>query len=301
MEQDRLTIIRRISILTVFMNIGLSIIKLGAGLLAHSSALVSDGINSVTDVITTLGVIIGASLGERKHDKDHNYGHEKFESIAAVLLGGMLAAVALGIGYNGVSNISLALRGELPIPGWSAAIAAVISLVAKEWMYRYTIKAAKRTESTALKADAWNHRGDALSSIGSLVGVIGARFGLPILDPIAAILIALLIFKVAWDVLREAAGQLTDKAAPPETCSKILAIIQTTPGVRKSDDLKTRLHANRLYIDAEIAVDPSLSVRAAHHIAQQVHNRVEAALPSVKHITVHVNPDGEDEGDEGNA
>lgn len=290
MASDRESAIRRVSLLTIFLNIALSIIKLSAGFFARSSAIISDGVNSLTDVFSTLGVMVGVHLGGRKDDQDHNYGHEKFESIAAVLLGSFLAVVAIGIGISGVNNISLALRGELPVPGWWAAVAAVISIVTKEWMYRYSIKAALTTQSTALKADAWNHRGDALSSIGSLVGVVGARLGLPLLDPVAAMLIALLILKVAFDVLREAASQLTDKAADDQTCCRIEEIIAHTPGVKNVDELKTRLHANRLYIDAEIAVDGDLSLRQAHDIAQTVHNRVEEAFSQVKHIMVHVNP-----------
>jgi cation diffusion facilitator family transporter len=196
--------------------------------------------------------------------------------------------VGAAIGYAGVMKI---VRGEtLAAPGVLALIAAVVSIGVKEGLYWYTIAAAKRIRSVSLKAEAWHHRSDALSSIGSFAGVLGARLGVPILDPIASIVICLFIFKVAYGIFHESIDRLVDRACDPDTVAAMRETMQRTPGVVRVDDIKTRLFGSRTYVDAEIAVDGALPLRDAHVIAEAVHHELERDYPDVKHCTVHVNP-----------
>ncbi len=279
-----------VSIVSMIVNVILSLLKFIAGIVAHSSAMISDAIHSASDVFSTLIVMIGIYLSGRKADREHPYGHEKMECIASLLLSAILFIVAIQIAWSGIVKIQNGLNGDFSVPGRLALFAALLSIVVKEWMFWYTRSAAKKTQSTALMADAWHHRSDALSSVGSFIGIGGALLGYPVMDPIASILIALMIVKVSFDITKVAVAQLIDEAADPEITDKIRQIAQTVPNVVQIDDLKTRMHASRLFVDIEIAVDGSLSLFEAHQIAESVHDAVEAGFPSVKHCMVHVNP-----------
>ena len=243
----------------------------------------ADAVHSASDILGSLIVMIGAIFSNKAADASHPYGHEKLECIASILLGNILVLVGAAIGYTGITKI---IHGEtLAAPGMLALIAAVVSIVVKEALYWYTIAAAKRIRSVSLKAEAWHHRSDALSSIGSFAGV-----GLPILDPIASIVICLFIFKVAFGIFRESIDRLVDRAADTDTVAAMRRTMLRTPGVVRVDDLKTRLFGSRTYVDAEIAVDGALPLRDAHAIAERVHHELEHDFPDVKHCTVHVNP-----------
>ena len=265
---DAKRVTMQVSTVGIVCNAALTVFKLVAGIVAHSSAIVADAVHSASDILGSLIVMIGAVFSHKAADASHPYGHEKLECIASILLGNILVLVGAAIGYAGVMKI---VRGEtLAAPGVLALIAAVVSIGVKEGLYWYTIAAAKRIRSVSLKAEAWHHRSDALSSIGSFAGVLGARLGVPILDPIASIVICLFIFKVAYGIFHET--------------------MQRTPGVVRVDDIKTRLFGSRTYVDAEIAVDGALPLRDAHVIAEAVHHELERDYPDVKHCTVHVNP-----------
>lgn len=287
-EIERLAM--RVSLITLVINAVLSVLKLAAGIIASSGAMVSDAVHSASDVFSTLLVMFGVHMAVRAEDRDHPYGHERLECVTALLLAIMLLATGLGIGINGAKNISLALAGELAAPGALALWAAVVSIVVKEWMFHYTKRAATRTNSGALLADAWHHRSDALSSIGSFVGVLGARLGWPVLDPIAALVIALFIVKVAYDIAMDAFDKMVDHACDDETVAKIRRLALTTDGVLTLDELKTRRFGSKSYVDIEIGVDAQLSLIEAHNIAEALHDRIESELPEVKHCMVHVNP-----------
>lgn len=287
-EIERLAM--RVSLITLVINAVLSVLKLAAGIIASSGAMVSDAVHSASDVFSTLLVMFGVHMAARAEDRDHPYGHERLECVTALLLAIMLLATGLGIGINGAKNISLALAGELAAPGALALWAAVVSIVVKEWMFHYTKRAATRTNSGALLADAWHHRSDALSSIGSFVGVLGARLGWPVLDPIAALVIALFIVKVAYDIAMDAFDKMVDHACDDETVAKIRRLALTTDGVLTLDELKTRRFGSKSYVDIEIGVDAQLSLIEAHNIAEALHDRIETELPEVKHCMVHVNP-----------
>ncbi|MCD7757717.1 MAG: cation diffusion facilitator family transporter [Clostridiales bacterium] len=280
----------RVSWTSVWGNILLAAFKLAAGLLAHSSAMVSDAVHSASDVFSTFTVMIGVKLSSRQADADHEYGHERLECIASLLLAALLAVTGLGIGYSGIQKIAQASYGQLEAPGRLALVAAVVSIVCKEAMYWYTRRAAKQTGSSALMADAWHHRSDALSSIGSLIGIWGARMGWPVLDPAVSLVICLFILKVSYDVFRQAVNELTDRSCPAYIEEEMRLSVLRQTGVERLDLLRTRQFGTRVYVDVEIAADGDLSLTQAHGIAQQVHDAIEREFPSVKHCMVHVNP-----------
>ena len=280
----------RISTVSVVVNLLLSAGKLAAGMIAHSSAMVSDAIHSASDVFSTFIVMIGVGISGKAPDEDHPYGHERMECVAAIVLAGVLLATGLGIGYAGVKKIIVAQSEPLAVPGALALVAAVVSIVVKEAMFWYTRTNAKRLGSTALMADAWHHRSDALSSVGALVGIAGARLGIPLLDPLASVMICSFILKAAVDIFRDAVDRMVDHSCDAATEAQIRGCVGEHPGVRRVDLLRTREFGNRIYVELEIAVDGALPLKEAHAIAEEVHNRVEGAFPQVKHIMIHVNP-----------
>jgi len=279
----------RVSSVSIVGNILLSGFKLFAGFAARSSALISDAVHSASDVFSTVVVMIGIKVAHRAADKSHPYGHERMECVAAMLLAVLLAATGFGIGATGISQI-FSGRYLPPAPGLLALAAAGISILTKEAMFWYTYFAAKRIHSSALMADAWHHRSDALSSIGSFAGILGARLGLPILDPLASVGICLFILKAAWDIFRDAIGKMTDHSCDDVTVAKLQELILKQEGVLGIDDLKTRLFGDRIYVDIEIRADGNKTLTEAHAIAQRTHDAVEAYFPTVKHCMIHVNP-----------
>ncbi len=279
----------RVSFHTIIWNIILTVFKLFAGIFAHSAAMISDAIHSFSDVLSTVVVIIGIRLANKSSDEAHQYGHERFECIAAIILALMLAITGLGIGLSGVKSI-LGASNNLKTPGTLALIAAVVSIIVKEIMFYYTRWAAKKINSGALLADAWHHRSDSLSSIGSFVGILGARMGFPILDPLASIIICVFVVKVSIDIFRDSAQKLTDKACDKDTIDKIKEITLSKEGVMGIDDLKTRRFGDKIYIDLEISADGNISLTDAHDIAEDVHDSIEQEIENVKHCMVHINP-----------
>ncbi|MDE5766833.1 MAG: cation diffusion facilitator family transporter [Clostridia bacterium] len=280
------------------MNTLLTAFKFLAGFLGHYLAMVSDAIHSASDVLSTVIVIIGIKISAKAADKDHEFGHERYECVAAILLAVLLFATGAGIGYSGITNIIDGSYKTAELPDYLAMSAAIASIVIKEAMFWYTWAAAKKTNSGALKADAWHHRSDALSSIGSLIGIVGAMCGVPILDSIAAIVICLLILKAAISIFIDAINKMTDKACDAKTETAIRDFVASCEGVKNVDSLMTRLFGNRIYVVTEIACDEHLLLRAAHDIAERVHDGVEENFPLVKHVTVHVNPYVEEDENE---
>lgn len=286
MNEDRLNIGLKVSKNTIIGNAVLSAIKIVIGIVATSAAMIADGMHSFSDVISTIGVIVGLKLSSKEADKEHPYGHDRIESLTSLFLSIMLFLVAVGIGYSGIKNI---ITHNYNIPGALSIVAAVISILTKEAMYFYTMKYAKLINSASLKADAWHHRSDSLSSVGALIGIIGARMGYPVLDPLVAIIICIMIIKVAYDICKESIAQLIDQSASDEQVENIANRILHISGVVRIDSLRTRQYASKLYVDVEIAVDSTLSVEEGHVIAAQVHDYIEEN-PLIKHCMVHVNP-----------
>ena len=279
-----------VSIVTIIGNVILSAFKLFAGIVANSGAMISDAVESTADVVSTMIVMAGMKLSGKESDKKHPYGHERIECVAAILLSIMLAAVGIGIGYSGVMKIIEGINGDLQMPGALALIAAIVTIVTKEAMYWYTRAAAKKINSGALMANAWHHRSDALSSVGSFAGILGARLGLPILDPIASVVICLFIIRTAFVIFKDAVRKMTDEACDDDVVNEIRRVSLSQNGVLGIDQLQTRLFGNRIYVDIEISADGTVSLKQSHKIAQSVHDAIETAFPEVKHCMVHVNP-----------
>lgn len=289
MEQEKKTAMR-VSAVTIAWNVILSIFKLIAGVVGHSGAMISDAVHSASDVFSTIIVILGINIASRQSDDDHQYGHDRLECVAAILLAVVLFATGIGIGIGGINKIIEGTAGKDEIPGMIALIAAVASIVVKEGMFWYTRSAAKKINSGALMADAWHHRSDALSSIGALIGIGGARLGFPVLDPIASVIICVFIVKAAYDIFKDAVDKMVDKSCDEETEEKMRQLIKEQTGVLKVDVLRTRLFGAKMYVDIEIAADGDITLREGHEIAQVVHDKVEEEFPLVKHCMVHVNP-----------
>ena len=289
-KTNAVKIINKVAIVTIVVNLILSIGKLIAGIVGNSTAMISDAVHSGSDVLSTFIVLIGARIAVKSEDRDHNYGHDKFENIASIILDMMLFATALALGYAGIQSIISTTKGEFVKPSYIALVAAIVSIVVKEGMYGYTIYYAKKLDSQALKADAWHHRSDAFSSIASFAGILGAILGVFVLEGIATLLIAVLIIKVSYDIVKVVIKQLTDHAAPEELVSRIYKTIDEDQYVKNIDVLKTRISGSIIYVDAEIAVDSSLNIVDAHEIAERVHDKIESEFKEVKHIAIHVNP-----------
>ena len=280
----------KVSMVSIVGNFILTALKLLAGIVAHSGAMISDAIHSASDVFSTFVVIVGIRISGKESDKDHPYGHERLECVAAIVLATILAATGLGIGYSAAVKIAGGNYANLEIPGILALLAAVLSIAVKEAMYQYTRVYAKKYDSSALMADAWHHRSDALSSVGALIGIAGARMGFPVLDPIASFVICIFIEKAAYDIFMDAVNKMVDKACDEETEDKLRKCAMGQSGVLDIDLLHTRVFGNKIYVDIEISADAEQSLREAHGIAERVHDSIEKEFPKVKHIMVHVNP-----------
>ncbi len=288
-QEKSVRIAMRISNTSIGVNVFLSVLKLFAGLFAHSGAMISDAVHSLSDVLSTVIVIIGIRISGKDSDEDHPYGHDRFECVASIILAVMLAVTGAGIGLTGIEKIQEGTE-SLQTPGMMALIAAMVSVVVKEGMFWYTKKGADRIHSGALMADAWHHRSDALSSVGSMLGIGAAMLGYPIFDPIASIAICLFIFKAAYEIFKDAVDKMVDKAVPEEVMEALKNDVEQVQGVIAVDHMTTRQFGSRYYVDIEIAVDGNLTVTQGHDIAEYVHNEIEDKYPEAKHVMVHVNP-----------
>ena len=280
----------KVSLVSIIGNTLLSLFKMLAGIIAHSGAMVSDAVHSASDVFSSLIVIIGVKISSKESDREHPYGHERFECVAAIVLAAILLVSALFIGHYAIEKLSGGEAKQLPVPGVLAAVAAVISIACKEAMYWYTRHYAKRLDSGALMADAWHHRSDALSSVGAFIGILGARMGFPVLDTVASLAICVCIVKAAYDIFKDAVDKMVDRSCNEETERRIADCAAGQEGVLGVDLIQTRIFGNKIYVDIEIRADGSLSLEKSHEIADRVHNAIEAGFPKVKHIMVHVNP-----------
>lgn len=278
----------RVSAVSVAVNLLLSGLKFLAGVAAHSGAMISDGVHSASDVLSTIVVMVGVNIANKEEDAEHPYGHDRMESVAALALSAVLMVTGALIGWRGVQKMLDV--GTVATPGRLAMAAAIVSIGVKEGLYWVTIRAAKRIGSGALKADAWHHRSDALSSIGALIGIAGARMGVPMLEPMAQVVIALMVLKVAFDIARDSVGRMIDRSVDQKTLDSIYRVVAHHPGVIRVDDLRSRTFGAGFYIDLEIAVDARLNLQDAHAIAESLHDRLEDQYPMLKHCMVHVNP-----------
>jgi cation diffusion facilitator family transporter len=277
---------------TMAVNGFLAVMKIIIGWLGNSTALLSDAVNSLSDVATGLAVMIFGKMSRKERDTDHQYGHEKYESMVSVFLGVALLVTALEIARSAIGSVTGFLFEGVPIvpPTWLALAGAGLTIVIKETLFHLTRRAAKKANSSALAAMALDHRSDVFAASGVLLGIGGALLGWTILEPIASLFIAALIVKLGIGIIRTGFNQVVDKAADSAVVEEIKAICANHPGVLQVDDLKTRVFGTRLFVDLEIAVDPKLTVGEAHHVAHLLHDDIEARIPNVKHCMIHVNP-----------
>lgn len=278
----------KVSVVSIIVNIFLSLLKLIAGIAGRSMAMLSDAVHSLSDVFGSIIVIIGVKVSKKQEDSDHQYGHDRMECLASLALGVILFFTGALLIYEGIKKI--VLGDAIDTPGVIALVAAIVSIVTKEAMYWYTKISANKINSDALKAEAWHHRSDALSSIGSLIGVAGAMVGFEVLDPIMACVIGVIIIKVSYDIAKEAVNKMIDKACDDETVNKMRETINQVDGVLGLDLIKTRMFGTKIYVDIEISADANLLLKESHQIAEEVHHRIENSFTDVKHCTVHVNP-----------
>lgn len=284
----------KVSVVSIVGNIILSILKMLAGILAHSGAMISDAIHSASDVFSSIIVIIGVKLSAKASDKEHPYGHERMECVAAIVLAVILLVTGLFIGADALKIITGGNFKEIRTPELFALVMAVVSILTKELMFWYTRYYAKKLDSGAVMADAWHHRSDALSSVGALIGIAGARMGFPVLEPVASLVICIFIAKASVDIFRDAVDKMVDRSCDEETEKMIRECVLAQEGVNGIDLLRTRIFGNKIYADIEINADGNKTLSEGHEIAENVHSVIEREFPKVKHIMVHVNPDKTD-------
>ena len=275
-------------------NLVLLAFKLVAGIVAGSSAMVADAVHSLSDFLTDLVVLVFVRIGARPQDASHDYGHGKFETLATLFIALALVGAAIGIVVSGSVKIARWLQGEtLEAPGWLALWAALLSIVVKEILFRYTIARGKALESPAVVANAWHHRSDALSSIGAAIGIggailLGQRWA--VLDPLASIVVGAMLVKVAWDLLKVSTGELTDRSLPEKTEQEIEEIICSFPQVSQPHNLRTRRIGNRIAIEAHVRLDGGMSLEEAHEIVSAIERSIKDRFGRETIVTIHMEP-----------
>lgn len=277
----------RVVIITILMNIILVFIKIIGGHISNSRALLADGLHSASDIATSVGVIIGITLAKKPRDDQHQYGHEKVETMITFFLA--MALLYTG-GKIGIDTIFTILRGEKSIPGKIAPYIALVSVFIKEWQYQMAYRVGKKVNSNALIADAWHHRSDALSSIAAFIGIVGARLGFYILDPLAGLIVAILVIKVGFDIFKECFHQLIDVSIQLEELDELKDAILKQGNVQHIGDIRTRKHGSKIFVDIRICVDASMDIQEGHIVAEDVESIIRNQLKNVKDVIVHLDP-----------
>ena len=278
----------KVTLISIMWNIILTLIKVLGGIIGKSNAMIADGLHSASDIISSLGVLIGNKIAKTPHDKEHNYGHEKAETLVSFLLSMLLIYVSLKISFNGVN--SLFNLKNIQVPTFLPLVISIISIGIKEYQYRITIKVAKKINSPSLKADAWHHRSDALSSVAAFIGIGGSLLGFKALDPIATVIVGLFVAKVGFDIFKESFNELMDYSIDEKDELQIISIANSTEGVLNIGELRTRKHGSMAYVDLTICVNKDLTVLEGHEIANKLELSILEKLKIVKGITVHVEP-----------
>jgi cation diffusion facilitator family transporter len=293
-SNSRLKQINRVTIVGFFVNLGLAVGKIIAGIIGKSGAMFADGIHSLSDFVTDIIVLVFVKFSSKDLDDDHKYGHGKFETFATMLISFALLVVGLGIFWSGFQKVMLVYKGEIiEQPGIIALMAALVSIASKEALFWYTIKTGKGVDSQAVVANAWHHRSDAFSSIGTALGISGAIFlgeKWRILDPVAGIIVSIFIIKVAWELAKPSVKELLESSLPEETENEISDLIKNVEGVKNFHKLKTRKIGNTYAIEAHVRVDKDLSVEASHNIASEIEKLLREKFGIQTHIGIHIEP-----------
>ena len=286
--------IYRVTLVGGAVNVVLLLFKFVAGIVGHSSAMVADAVHSLSDFVTDVIVLVFVRISGKPKDKSHDYGHGKYETLAMTIIGMALLAVALGILYSGVMKITAWVNGaQLEAPSMLALWAALLSIVLKEGVYHYSMVKARQLQSQAVEANAWHHRSDALSSIGTAIGIGGAIFlgqRWTVLDPVASLIVGLFIVKVSIDLLRRGIGDLMEQSLPDEVEAEILQLAASVPGVVEPHDLRTRRIGNHYAIELHILMDGTISLHEAHDKASEVEELLRQYYGAQTHVVVHVEP-----------
>lgn len=286
--------IAKVTLTGSVVNLLLVVLKAVAGIAGHSAAMISDAVHSLSDFVTDIVVLVFVRISAQPRDEGHDYGHGKFETMATLFIGLALAAAAIGIVVSGASKLARWMQGEdLPSPGTMALWAALISIFAKEALYQYTRIKGRKLDSKALEANAWHHRSDALSSIGAAIGIGGAILlgnRWTVLDPIASIVVGLMLVKVAWDLLGPSFGELTDSSLPKDTEAEMLELFKGINGVQDPHNLRTRRVGNRIVAEVHIRLDGRQTLAEAHEKATEVERRFKDRFGHQSHIVVHMEP-----------
>jgi len=280
--------IRFVTHLGVGGNIVLSVAKVGAGLFAGSIALIADGFHSLSDMVTDIAVLLGVHFGSKEPDEGHPYGHGRIETFAAGLIGTALAGIGAAMIWRSAIDIAAGKRVEL---GFLVLIVAIISIATKEFLYRITKKVAVRSHSSALYANAWHHRSDALSSIAVVIGFVSFRLGFKYGDQLAAVAVGLMIIMVAVRVIGDCLRELTESAVDADTIEHIKRIINADSAIRQWHKLRTRTVGREVFLDLHILVDPDLNIAAAHEISESLEKTLAQQVNRPVNITVHIEPD----------
>jgi cation diffusion facilitator family transporter len=285
--------IRKVTLVGAVVDLVLGVAKIIVGVIASSQALIADGIHSLSDLATDFLVLFAAKHAHREADDEHPYGHGRIETVATVVLGVSLVAVAVGISYDAIRRL---MAPELLLhPGWLALLVALISVLSKELIYQYTVRAARRLRSKMLRANAWHSRTDAISSIIVVIGVIVTMLGYPTFDALAAVAVALMVAKIGWDLLWKSLQELIDTALDPERVEAIRETIMAVDGVRTCHMLRTRHSGSDALVDVHILVDPALSVSEGHQIGEAVRWRLIKTIDDVSDVTVHIDPEDDEQ------
>ncbi|MGD9612865.1 MAG: cation diffusion facilitator family transporter [Kiritimatiellia bacterium] len=285
---------RKVTHLSIWINVGLTALKLAAGVFGRSQALIADAIHSLSDFATDIAVLIGLRFTAKPIDKDHAYGHGKYETLVAAIIGVALAYVGVRIAGTAIQRIFHAMHGDpLTAPSAFAFWAAAASIAVKEWLYRVTMKVARATGSSSLVANAWHHRSDAFSSVATAAGVGAAAFlgnDWLILDPIAALFVSVFLLKIAWRIVREQVGDLTDRSLAPAVCAEILALAQGIPGIQQPHNLRTRMVGRIPVIDLHIRLRADLPLREAHDLATALERALRERFGKETIANLHLEP-----------
>ncbi|MBU0997047.1 MAG: cation diffusion facilitator family transporter [Firmicutes bacterium] len=291
-EKTESVIIVKTSIKIMMINGFLAVIKIIAGIIGNSMAIISDAVNSISDVVTNVVVIISGKFSRKGKDHDHPYGHEKYESMVSMLLGVAILVTAFEIGREAVSVLyRYFVQGvDITEPKLVALIVALATILIKEFMFHFTKRNAKLAHSSALHAQALDHRGDELASFGVVIGIGGSMLGFVFLEPIASLVICLFVGRLGFKIIKDGISQVVDESAPVEILKEMKEIIRSNKEVLSIDELKTRQFGMKLYVDLEISLDGKLSLYEAHEIAEKVHDQIEEKMEDVIHCMIHVNP-----------
>lgn len=292
MQETRYTTSKRVTLVSIYFNIFLSVIKIVFGYLGHSEAVIADGVHSISDIATDVLIIVAAKFGSKLPDEEHPYGHGRIETIISIIVALLVAAVGALIMYNAIHSL---IAGEPSVhPGWIAAAVAFIAVLSKEWLYHYTLAAGKRVNSNLLRANAWHNRSDAFVSLIVLVGVLGAMLGYPYMDPIAALIVGVFILKTTAEMIWQSISELIDSAVDEKTLQKIKHCILSIEGVNSIHQLRTRSLGGSIFVDVHVLVNAFISVSEGHFIGEKVRSALLKNLTHVADVTVHIDPENDE-------